>query len=244
MPEIRRFFSRLITFVRAGKADSELTREINAHLQLLEDQFVAQGMTSEDARYAAKRAFGGVEQTKERQRETRTFAWLTGWSIDLKLGVRMMKKTPVLTIIAVLALAVGMAAGATYFEFVTHLFRPKLSFPGADRLVGLLNWDLSKANVEDRSLYEFAFWKTQLTTVEELGAGWQVEEILTTERGRTESARGWEISASAFRVLPTPPLYGRPLLDDDEKPSAEPVIVIGEDLWKTLFSSDPQAIGR
>jgi hypothetical protein len=45
-----------------------------------------------------------------------------------------------------------MGASATYYEFVTHLFRPKLSFPGADRLVGLLNWDLSKANVEDRSL--------------------------------------------------------------------------------------------
>lgn len=244
MPEIRRFISRFVTFFRASKADSDLTREINAHLRLLEDGFVAEGMTSEEARYAAKRAFGGVEQAKEQQRDTRTFAWLTGWSIDLKLGVRMMKKTPGLTVIAVLALAVGMGAGATYFEFVTHLFRPKLSFPGADRLVGLLNWDLSKANVEDRSLYEFAEWKTQLTTVEELGAGWQVEEILTAEGGRTESARGWEISASAFRVLPTPPLYGRPLLDDDENPGAEPVIVIGEELWNTLFNADPQVIGR
>jgi len=244
MPEIRRFVSRFVAFFRASKADSDLTREINAHLRLLEDQFVAKGMTSEEARYAAKRAFGGVEQTKERQRDTRTFAWLMGWSIDLKLGVRMMKKTPGLTIIAVIALAVGMGAGASYYEFVTHLFRPKLSFPGADRLVGLLNWDLSKANVEDRSLYEFAAWKPQLTTVQDLGAGWQIEEILTSENGRTESARGWEISASAFRVLPIPPLYGRPLLDVDEKPSAEPVIVIGEDLWKTLFNSDPQVIGR
>jgi putative ABC transport system permease protein len=205
---------------------------------------VAKGMTPEEARYAAKRAFGGVEQAKEQQRETRTFAWLTGWSIDLKLGIRMLKKTPGLTIIAVLALAVGIAAGATYFEFVTHLFRPGLSFPGADRLVGLLNWDLSKANVEDRSLYEFAFWKTQLTTVEELGAGWQVEEILTAGGGRTATARGWEISASAFRALPVPPLFGRPLLEDDENASAEPVIVIGEELWKTLFDSDPMIIGR
>jgi len=244
MPEIRRFVSRFVAFFRASKADSDLTREINAHLRLLEDEFVAKGMAREEARYAAKRAFGGVEQTKERQRDARTFAWLMGWSIDLKLGVRMMKKTPGLTIIAVLALAVGIAAGATYFEFVTHLFRPKLSFPGADRLVGLLNWDLSKANVEDRSLYEFVAWKTQLTTVEDLGAGSQAEEILTSENGRAESARGWEISASAFRVLPIPPLYGRPLLDVDEKPSAEPVIVIGEDLWKTLFDSDPQVIGR
>src|SRR5262245_53354964 len=140
MPEIRRFFSRLITFLRAGKADSELTREINAHLQLLEDQFVAKGMTRKEARYAAKRAFGGVEQTKERQRESRTFAWLTGWSIDLKLGVRMMRKWPGLTVIAVLALAVGIGAGAGYFETINDMLRPKLSFPGAERIVGILNW--------------------------------------------------------------------------------------------------------
>ncbi|HZO86626.1 MAG TPA: permease prefix domain 1-containing protein, partial [Verrucomicrobiae bacterium] len=133
MLQLRRFVSRFVAFFRASKADSDLTREINAHLRLLEDEFAAKGMTAEEARYAAKRAFGGVDQVKERQRETRTFAWLMGWSIDLKLGVRMMKKTPGLTIIAVLALAVGMGAGATYFEFVTHLFRPTLSFPGADR---------------------------------------------------------------------------------------------------------------
>src|SRR5262245_10414911 len=116
MPAIRRFLSRLIAFFRAGKADYELTREINAHLRLLEDQFVAKGMAPEEARYAAKRALGGVEQVKEHQRETRTFAWLTGWSIDLKLGVRMMRKWPGLTVVAVIALAVAFGAGATYFQ--------------------------------------------------------------------------------------------------------------------------------
>src|SRR5262245_9523118 len=176
---MRRFFSRLLTFFRAGKADSELTREVNAHLQLLQDEFVAKGMTPQEAGYAAKRAFGGIEQTKELQRETRTFAWLTGWSIDLKLGVRMMRKWPGLTVIAVIALAVAIGAGATYFDFISNLIRPRVSSPGADRLVGILNWSVAKGNFEDRSLYEFAAWKTQLTTVKDLGAGWQIDENLT-----------------------------------------------------------------
>jgi predicted permease len=247
MPGIRRFFLRLITFFRASKADSDLTREINTHLRLLEDQFVAQGMTSKAARYAAKRAFGGVEQAKEHQRETRTFAWLMGWSIDLKLGVRMMRKWPGLTVIAVIALAVGIGAGAAYYDFVSDFsdfFRPKLSFPGADRLVGILNWNLAKGEVEDRSLYAFAAWKMPLTAVEELGAAWRIREDLTAEDGHTQPASGWEISASAFRVFPLPPLYGRPLLDDDERPGAEAVIVIGEDLWKARFNSNPLVIGR
>jgi putative ABC transport system permease protein len=244
IPEIRRFFSRLIAFFRAAKADSDLTREINAHLQLLEDQFIAQGLAPKEARYAAKRAFGGIGQTKEQQRDTRSFRWLAGWSMDLKLGVRMLGKTPGITIVAVVALSVGIGAGVSYLEFISGLIRPKLSFPGGERLVGLLNWNLAKADVEDRSLYEFAAWKARLTTVEELGAARQFEETLTAEDGRIHTATGSEISASAFRAVPIPPLHGRPLLDDDEKPGAEAVIVIGEDLWKTHFDSDTRVVGR
>src|SRR5688572_5048134 len=244
MPEIRRFFSRLIAFFRADKAESDLAREINAHLRLLQDQFVERGMTPGEARDAAKRAFGGVEQATEHPRDMRSFRWLSGLSVDLKLGARMLVKTPGITIIAVIALAVGIGAGASYLEFVNGFFHGKLSFPGGDRVVGLLNWNVAKGDVEDRSLYEFAAWKVLLTTVEELGAARQFEEILTAEDGSVHTAGGSEISASAFRVIPTPPLHGRPLLDDDEKPAAEAVIVIGEDLWKACFHSDPLAVGR
>jgi len=241
--EIRRFFARLVAFVRADRADAELAREITAHLQLLEDQYLAQGMKPEEARHAAKRAFGGVEQTKERQRDARSFRWLTGCSMDLKLGVRMLIKTPGITTIAVLALAVGIGAGAAYLEIVNGLVRGKLSFAGGDRLVGLLSWNLAKGDVEDRSLYEFAAWKRQLSTVEELGAAREFEETLTAEDGSIQT-NGSEISASAFRVVPIPPLYGRPLVDDDEKPGAEEVIVIGEVLWRSQFHSDGRVVGR
>jgi len=244
IPEIRRFLLRLVTFFRAEKADSDLTREISAHLQLLEDQFIAEGMTPEEARFAAKRAFGGVDQEKEHQRDTRSFRCLAGWSMDLKLGARMLVKTPGITLISVIALAVGIGAGAAYLEFVNDFFRAKPSFPGGDRLVGLLNWNLAKGDVEDRSLHEFAAWKTRLTTVEELGAARQYEESLTAEDGRIHTAHGSEISASAFRAVPIPPLYGRTLLNADEKPGAEAVIVVGEELWRAHFHSDPLLIGR
>lgn len=234
IPEVRRFLLRLVNFFCAGKADSDLTREIDAHLQLLEDQFIAKGMTPVDARYAAKRAFGGVDQTKERQRDTRSFLWLAGWSMDLKLGVRMLAKTPGITLIAVIALAVGIGAGVSYLEFVNGFFRGKLSFQGSERLVGLLNWNLAKSDVEDRSLYEFAAWKIQLTTVEELGVARDYEDSLTAADGSTHNALGSEISASAFRVVPTPPLYGRPLIDDDEKPGAEAVVVLRGSSGKTV----------
>lgn len=244
IPDVRRFLLRLITLFRAGRADADLSREIQAHLQLLEDDFAAKGMSPEEARDAARRAFGGVDQAKESQRDARSFQWLAGWKMDLKLGARMLVKTPGITIVAVIALAVGIGSGATYLSFVNGLFRPKLSFPGGDRLVGLLNWNLAKADVEDRSLYEFAAWRTQLRTVEELGAGLQYEEDFVAGDGRAQVAQGSKISASAFRVVPIPPLLGRPLVDQDEAAEAQAVVVIGEDFWRARFHADPLIIGR
>src|SRR5688572_1682238 len=124
MAAVRRFLFRLVSFFRAGRAETELSREIQAHLRLLEDQFVARGMSAADARSAAKRAFGGVEQAKEHQRDARSFRCLAGWPMDLKVGVRMFVKYPGLTVVAVIALSVSIGAGAAFMEFVTDLVHP------------------------------------------------------------------------------------------------------------------------
>lgn len=244
MPEIRRFLSRIIRLVRPNKADAELSREIRAHLQLLEDQFVSRGLSRDEARYAARRAFGGVEQTKELHRDERSFRWLVGWPMDLKLGVRMLVRTPGLTVIGVIALTVAIGAGAAYLEFVNDFFNPRLSAAGSTRLVGLVNFDLAKSDVDGQSLHEFGLWKGRLRNIEEIGAGRALEQNLVATDGRTEPIRGVEISAAIFRVIPTPPLMGRTLVDDDEKPGAPPVVVIGEDLWRARFNADPAIIGR
>ena len=112
MAAVRRFLLRLLPLFRSDRAEHELAREIRAHLQLLEDQFAARGMSAADARRAATRAFGGVEQAKEHQRDARSFRWLAGWPIDLKSGVRMFARYPGLTVVAVIALAVTIGAGA------------------------------------------------------------------------------------------------------------------------------------
>ena len=90
MSDIRLFFHRLSASFRGRRAEADLAREINAHLQLLEEKFVAEGMSPEEARFRAKRAFGNIEQTKELQRDVRSFRWLTGWTMELRLGVRML----------------------------------------------------------------------------------------------------------------------------------------------------------
>jgi predicted permease len=244
MTHLRRFVRRVLALFRTGRDERDLSREIAAHLQLLEDGFTAGGMSRADARRAAKRAFGGVEQAKELQRDARTFRSLAGWPMDLRLGARMLVKSPGLTVIAVVALAVAIGGGAAYMEFVNDFFRPTLAFPGGDRLVGLLTYDVAKGDVETRALRDYAVWKGSITKVEHLGASRLVEHNLTTDDARVEPVRGTEISASAFIVFPSTPLLGRPLVAEDEKPGAAPVFVVGEALWRARFNADPSVVGR
>ena len=90
---MRRFVLRLAAFFRSRGADAELSRELAAHLQLLEDSYAEQGMPTAEARAAARRAFGGqLEQVKLRQRDARSFRWLDESWLDFKLGARMLLK--------------------------------------------------------------------------------------------------------------------------------------------------------
>src|SRR4051794_13385067 len=108
---MRHTLLRLLSSFRSSRAEREPAREIRAHLQLLEDQYVAKGMDADEAHYAALRAFGGVEQVKEHQREARMFRWLAGWPMDLKLGGRMLVKYPGLALVGGVAMAFAISVG-------------------------------------------------------------------------------------------------------------------------------------
>src|SRR5688572_12266767 len=130
---VRRFFLRLLTLFHSTRAEADLAREIKTHLQLLEDKFRAEGMTVEDARFAARRAFGGVEQMKERQRDARAFRWIDESWLDLKLGARMLLKYPGLTFVGGLGMAVAIAIGAVAFSLFYTLMSPTLPLDDGDR---------------------------------------------------------------------------------------------------------------
>src|SRR5687767_4166171 len=146
---MRRIFFRLLSLFRSDRAEQELSREINSHLQLLEDQYVAKGMDSEEARYAARRAFGGVEQVKEHQREARTFGWLAGWPMDIKLGGRMLVKYPGLTIVGGMAMAFAIWVGLVIYQVVGLATHPTLPLLKGDRLVQIQNMDLVENQDEE-----------------------------------------------------------------------------------------------
>jgi putative ABC transport system permease protein len=244
MTSVRRFFFRLVTLFRRGAAETDLAREINAHLQLLEDRFVAEGMPRADARVAARRALGGVEQVKELQRDARTFPSLAGWSTDLKLGARMLAKYPGLTIAGGLTLAIAIGLGAAWYDLSGEMFRPALSLPNGDRIVRIRIVSALTGDIESRVLHEYAAWRRQLRTLDEFGAFRPVERNAIVDAAAPEPITVAEMTASAFRIAGVAPLLGRTLTDEDERPGAPDVVVLGHEVWQRWFDGRADAIGR
>ena len=244
MWSIRRLYQRLAaTFLGTG-AETELGREISAHLQLLEEKFIAQGMSPEEARFAAKRAFGNVEQTKELQRDARSFRWLTGWTMELRLGVRMLVRYPGLTVVGGLAMALAIVVGAGVFEVVKRATDPVLPLPDGEGIVGLMYWDRAKDDRKSPNSYDFLKWREELTKVHDVGAFRLVERNFSIDGGVAEPVMVAQISPAAFRVTRVPPLLGRTLVETDEEPGSPAVVVLGYRLWQTRFGGDSAVVGR
>ena len=165
-------------------------------------------------------------------------------ALDVRLGVRMLARYPGITVVSTVAIAVAVGLGAAYFEVVDKFLHPRLDIPGGDRVVSIVNWDRKRLTVEPRALQDFATWRTQLKTVENLGASNAFVRNLTTDDGRVEAVRGAVVTANAFRLMGTTPLLGRTLVDRDEQPSEPPVVVVSERVWKTRFDGDPGVLGK
>src|SRR5206468_8868388 len=132
---MKRFFLRLLSAVFPGRADDRLAREVASHLALVEDEFQRRGMTPEDARLAARRAFGGVEQTKELQRDARSFVWLDDARRDVLYAVRTLRRSPGFAAVAILTLALGIGANTAIFSLMDALLLRRLPVLDAQQLV-------------------------------------------------------------------------------------------------------------
>ena len=159
--------------------------------------------------------------------------------VDVRLGLRTIVRTPGLSLVAVGALAIGIPVGLAPMHAVDALERPLPGDPDG-RIRTLCYW---RDTVHEHATEgDYFFWQTSLRSFDALAA-----YRLTTvniDMGAVLSVPGIETTASTFDILRTPPVLGRGLRADDERPGAPSVVVIGHDLWRAQFGGDPGIVGR
>ncbi len=163
--------------------------------------------------------------------------------LDLRLGARMLAKSPGLAFVGGLGMAVAVALGAGAYAVVNSYFYPEIPLHEGDRVVALGKFDRQRRREHEQLLHDFQVWRRELRSVVDLGAFRTVRRNLVSPAGPGEPITLAEMSASGFRVARVPALRGRVLVDDDEHAGAPAVVVIGYDAWQTRFSGDPGVIG-
>lgn len=242
---LRRLFLRLYNVVRRGPAEQQLAREVASHLALLEDGFRARGMTPDEARAAARRAFGGVEQAKEIQRDARSFAWLDDARRDVQYAIRTLLRAPGFTFVAVFTLALGIGAVTIIYSIINNVLFDPLPYPNSDRLVNVRIEDLETGRLARNSFShgEFLDYMERSTAFEDV-IGTAGTGMMYTDRERAEVLRAVWVTPNFFQFMGLSPLLGRTTTLEDGRPDAPPVAVLRHRAWVSFFGADPEIVGR
>ena len=241
---LREWVRRLWGTLRRNPSDHDLDRELTVHLELAEEDLCRRGHSPQEARRLARVRFGGSTQAIEMLRDQRGFAFVDTFWLDVKLGLRMLRRSWGLTLVGGLAMTLVIGVGAGVFAFVDLMFWGKLPLDDGDRVVAIQTWDAAAHRRHDTTVSDFERWRDGLQSVEEVGAFQTAERSLATGDSPAEPVSIAEMTASGFQLARVPPLLGRPLVEEDERDGASPVVVIGYDVWQSRFSADPAVVGQ
>lgn len=241
-----KFFRKLGSRFRKGKLDADMTEEMGLHLERRTEENIASGMTPDEARYAAMRRFGGVEQVKEIVRDQRGFLWLEQLWQDVRHGARGLRKNPGFALVAILTLALGIGANTALFTFVNALMVRSLPVADPGRLVQLQ----SIGGDESFSYASYERFLDQAHTLQGLALsrrGVNRQELVGTGFGavEAESVRAQMVSGNYFSVLGAQAALGRVFTVGDEHANqTQAVLVLSHAYWQRRFGGDASVIGR
>ncbi|HET7841742.1 MAG TPA: ABC transporter permease [Terriglobia bacterium] len=220
--------------------------EVEAHLALEIERLKEQGMSEEEARSTARRAFGNVTKAQERFYESSRWRWWDHLGRDVRYSLRMLRKNPGFASIVILTLALGMGVTTAIFSVVDTVLLKPLPFPNAGRLVRVESRIINGGNGTIASYPDFLDWRAQNHVFDGMAAVRTGEFNLVGSR-QALHLEGAVVSAQLFSLLGVKPALGRSFLPDEDKPAAangaDPVI-LSYGLWQREFGSDASVLGR
>jgi predicted permease len=248
---------------RRKRKQSDFTAEIEAHLELETERLKEQGLSEEEARVAARRAFGNVTQAQERFYERGRWLWWDHLVQDLRFGLRMLRKNPGFTAVAVITLALGIGANTAVFSLIDAVMLRSLPVRDPSQLV-VLRWSAHKRpRANSTSSYgdcvrgddknpsgcslPYPFFelirseKDVFSGATAFAGPW---DLVLSGNGLARMAPGEVVSGDYFSTLGVKAAVGRTLGPGDDTPSAQPAVVLSYAFWQTAFGGNPSAIGR
>jgi predicted permease len=235
---------RIKASVRRRQLDRDLDDELQFHLAMREQKLTDQGVPLGEAHYAARREFGNATEAKEMNREMWTFSFLETLWQDLRFALRMLRKSPGFTAVAVLTLALGIGANTAIFSIVDAVLLRPLPYPDPNQLVLMFNVPLKQLDALSAISYrDFTECREHNRVFSEM-AGNAFHDLTLTGAGEPSIVNAAAVTPEIFPLLNAKPLAGRALLPEDGKRGAAPVAVLSENLWRSRFGSNPALIGQ
>ncbi|MGH9431426.1 MAG: ABC transporter permease, partial [Terriglobia bacterium] len=244
MARFQVLISRFWALLRKSRIEKELDEELRLHLDMLIEENLQRGMPPEDARYAALRSFGGVEQVKEAYRQRRGLVMLETLVQDTKQGFRLVLRNPTFSATVIVVVALGIGAACVIFSFAEAAVLHALPYRNPSGLVSVSMTDL-KASGEGGgvSIPVFLNWREN---GKKIGQFEVTKQLFQTLVGGNEPVQvvGDQVSEGAFEVLGFKPIIGRGFLPSDYKRGSEAVVILSYSSWQELFNGRNDVIGR
>jgi putative ABC transport system permease protein len=226
-------------------SNDELDEELLSHIQNHADDLERSGLPRPEAERRARIAFGSPEKAKESVREQRPGFFLETLANDIRFALRILRKSPGFTCVAILTLALGIGANTAIFSVVDAVLLRPLPYAQPDRLVTVTESErpfdlLSKNEVAPGN---FVDWRARNRVFAEIGASHMAGYSITGE-DRPERVQIANISAGMLHMLGLRPAMGREFNSSDDRNGAPRVLMLTDELWKSRYAADPNIVGK
>lgn len=231
-------WKRFLAVFRRGRLDSELSAEVEFHIAMLEEENVQLGMTPADAKAAARREFGGMDQMKERYREVRGLPLLESFLADCAYALRMMRWHPLLTVAITLTLALGIGVTTAVFAVANGVLLRPLEVPETERVMVLLSTFPKEGTAFSVAEGVFLDWRAAAKSFEAMAGVWNTS-MIHRGSGQPREIDVHRVTAAMFPLTGIQAREGRLFVTSAE----QDVAVLEEGFWRREFGGRPDAIG-